>query len=73
LASATQNVTKLTAEEAAERRLAVEGAIGSLRIEGMEPDARELEIVNQFARGEIDLATMHAQMDAYAKAALEAL
>jgi len=68
LASATQNVSKLKAEEAAERRLAVEGAIGSLRIEGMEPDARELEIVNQFARGEIDLPTMHAQMEAYIEA-----
>jgi len=65
MASATQNVTKLTADEAATRRLAVEGAIGSLRIEGMDPDARELEIVNQFACGEIDLATMHAQMEAY--------
>lgn len=70
MASATQNVSKLTAEEAAERRLAVEGAIGSLRIEGMEPDARELEIVNRFARGEIDLAAMHAQMEAYIEADL---
>jgi hypothetical protein len=70
VASATQNVTKLTTEEAAERRLAVEGAIGSLRIEGMEPDTRELEIVSQFARGEIDLATMHTQMDAYIEADL---
>ena len=67
MASATQNVTKLTADEAATRRLAVEGAIGSLRIEGMDPDARELEIVNQFACGEIDLATMNALMDAYAE------
>ena len=70
MASATQNITKLTAEEAANRRLAVEGAIGSLRIEGIEPDCRELEIANQFAQGEIDLATMHAQMDAYIEADL---
>jgi Antitoxin VbhA len=70
LASATQNVTKLTADEVELRRLAVEGAIGSLHIEGMEPDARELEIVNQFARGEIELATMHEQMEAYIEADL---
>jgi len=70
MASATQNLTKLTAEEAATRRLAVEGAIGSLRIEGIEPDGRQLEIVNQFARGEIDLATMNALMDAHIEAAL---
>jgi hypothetical protein len=70
MASATQNVTKLTAEEAASRRRAVDSAIGSLRIEGMEPDAEELKIVHRFASGEIDLATMHAQMEAYIEADL---
>jgi hypothetical protein len=42
----------------------VQSALGSLHIEGMEPDREELEIVDRFARGEIDLATMKAQMDA---------
>jgi hypothetical protein len=60
----------LTPGEVAERRRAVQSAIGSLRIEGMEPDAEELEIVERFARGEIDLSTMHAQMNAYIEAHL---
>jgi hypothetical protein len=70
MASATQPIAKLTPEEVAERRRAVESAIGSLRIEGMEPDREELEIVDRFARGEIDLATMNAQMDSNIEADL---
>lgn len=70
MASATQSVSVLTPDEVALRRRAVQSAIGSLRIEGMEPDAEELEIVDRFARGEVDLATMHAQMDAYIEAKL---
>jgi|HubBroStandDraft_3_1064219.scaffolds.fasta_scaffold1348144_1 hypothetical protein len=65
MASATRPVVALTPAESARRSRAVRSAIGSLRIEGMEPDREELEIVARFARGEIDLATMHAQMDAY--------
>jgi len=72
MASATQNLTTLTPEEMEMRRLAVEGAIGSLRIEGMEPGSRELEIVNQFAHGDIDLSTMNAQLDACLEADLPA-
>jgi cytochrome P450 len=65
MSTATQPVLTLSPAEAAERRRAVQSALGSLRIEGMEPDREELEIVDRFARGEIDLATMRAQMDAY--------
>ena len=64
MATATQPVLTLYPPEAAERRRAVQSALGSLHIEGMEPDREELEIVDRFARGEIDLATMKAQMDA---------
>jgi hypothetical protein len=70
LANATQSVTKLTAKELAARRLAVESAIGSLRLSGMELEPGEREIVERHARGETDLATMHAQMDAYIEADL---
>jgi antitoxin VbhA-like protein len=70
MAGATQSIVTLTPEDVADRTRAVRSAIGSLRIEGMEPDAQELEIVDRFARGEIDLAMMHAQMDAYIEAHL---
>ena len=70
MASAIQNVAKLTAKEAALRRLAAEVAISSLRISGMELEPGEREIVERHARGETDLATMHAKMDAYIEADL---
>lgn len=70
MSSATQTEATLILEHADQRRLAVQSAIGSLRIEGMEPDKAELEIVELFARGEIDFATMSAQMDAYSDAGL---
>jgi len=55
----------LTAEEAAERRRALDSTIGSLLIEGMELEPGEREILERHARGEIDLPTMRAQMDEY--------
>jgi hypothetical protein len=70
MASATQPVTALTPAEIVERRRAVQSAIGSLRIEGIEPDREELEIVDRFARGEIDLGTVHDRMDAHIEANL---
>jgi hypothetical protein len=69
MASATTHrVPALTPEEAAERRRAVQSAIGSLRIEGMELEPGEREILERHVRGEIDLATMRAQMNAYVEA-----
>jgi Antitoxin VbhA len=53
--------------ELADRRRAVDSALGSLRIEGMELEPEGREIMERFARGEIDLATMHAEVDAYCK------
>ena len=70
MASATQPVCVLTPEEAAQRRRAVQSALGSLRIEGMELEPDEREILERHARGEIDLAAMHAEMDAYIEAHL---
>ena len=51
--------------ELADRRRAVDSALGSLRTEGMEPEGRE--IMERFALEEIDLAMMHAEVDAYCK------
>jgi antitoxin VbhA-like protein len=70
MASLTQSVPALTPEEAAERQRAVRSAVGSLRIEGMELEPGELEILERHVRGEIDLDTMHAEMDAYIEADL---
>jgi hypothetical protein len=70
MATATQPVLTLSSAEADERRRAVQSALGSLRIEGMELEPDEREILERHARGEIDLAAMHAEMDAYIEAHL---
>jgi hypothetical protein len=68
LASATQNVVSITPAEVAKRRHALESALGSLRIEGTELEPEERDILDRHVRGEIDLATLHAEMDALSDA-----
>ena len=68
MASATQNVSAVSPSERAKRRLALESAIGSLRIEGMELEPGERDILDRHVRGEIDLATLHAEMNSYDEA-----
>ncbi len=55
----------LTAAELADRRLALESALGSLRIEGMELEPEGREILDRFARGEISLPEMRNAIRAY--------
>jgi hypothetical protein len=67
---AGQSNSAITPTERAKRQFALKSVIGSLRISGMELEPAEFEIVNRFARGETDLATMHAQMEALIEADL---
>lgn len=55
----------LTKAELRDRRLAVDSALGSQRIEGMELEPEPREILERFARGEIDLDEMNRQIHAY--------
>jgi hypothetical protein len=48
-----------------DRRLAVESALGSLRIEGMELEAEGREILERFANGEMSLPEMRSAIRAY--------
>jgi len=48
-----------------DRRLAVENAIGTLRIEGLELDATPNRILEQYARGEIPLDEMSRLIHEY--------
>jgi hypothetical protein len=51
-----------------DRRLAVENAIGTLRIEGMELDAIPHRILDQYAQGEIPLDEMSRLIHEYTAA-----
>jgi hypothetical protein len=55
----------LTATELQERRLAVESALGSLRIEGVELAPEERKFFDRFANGEISLSEMRSAVRAY--------
>lgn len=63
-----KNNPGLSAFELNNRRLAVENAIGSLRIEGMELDTSLRRILERYATGELNLREMNAEMDEYAAA-----
>jgi hypothetical protein len=64
---ARQPKAALTAAELENRRLALESALGSLRIEGMELDPEGREILVRFANGEMSLAEMRDAVRAYTK------
>jgi hypothetical protein len=55
----------LTPVELTERRCAVDSALGSLRIEGMELEPEGRDILERFARGEMSLAEMRNAIRAY--------
>ena len=55
----------LTEAELADRHLALESALGSLRMEGMELEPEGREILDRFARGEISLPEMRNAIRAY--------
>lgn len=55
MAKATLPVANVAEIELDNRRLAVESALGSLRIEGMELEPEGREILERFAKGEMSL------------------
>jgi hypothetical protein len=52
-----------SSEELDERRLAVENAIGTLRIEKLELEPQERQIFDRFAQGEISLDEMDSLVE----------
>ena len=65
MAVATLPVASVNEIELENRRLALESTLGSLRIEGMELEPEEREILERFARGEISLPEMRNAVRAY--------
>jgi Antitoxin VbhA len=68
MAIATTPVIPLTPLEADDRRLAVENAIGTLRIENLELDMTTHRILDRYAQGEIPLDEMSRLIHEYTAA-----
>ena len=56
MAAASAPVITLTPAELDDRRLAVENTIGTMRIEGLDPDEATMQILNRYASGEIEFS-----------------
>jgi hypothetical protein len=61
----TASVKTLSPIELDDRRLAVESAVGSMRIEDLEPDETTRRTLTRYANGEIELVEMNRLLDAY--------
>jgi hypothetical protein len=70
MAAITAPVISLTPAELDNRRLAVENAIGTLRIENMELDTVPHLVLEQYAQGEISLDEMSRQIHEHTAAIL---
>ena len=70
MATATAPVITLTPAELDDRRLAVENAVGTMRIEDLEPDETTQQILSRYAAGEIELSEMNRLLDNYSSAIL---
>jgi hypothetical protein len=62
---ASTPVVPLTPAELDDRRLAVENAIGTMRIEDLEPDEATHQILHRYAQGEIPLDEMSRLIHEY--------
>jgi hypothetical protein len=61
------SVVRLTPAELDDRRVAVESAIGTMRIEDLEPDEITKQILSRYATGEIELVEMNRLLDEYSR------
>jgi Antitoxin VbhA len=67
MAVETAPVKTLSPVELDDRRLAVENAIGTMRIEDLEPDETTRQILTRYSSGEIELVEMNRLLDEYSR------
>jgi hypothetical protein len=65
MAIVSATVLPIENAELENRRLAVANAIGTMRIEDLEPDTITQQILFRYANGEIELAEMNRLLDDY--------
>jgi hypothetical protein len=66
----TAPVITLSPAELDDRRLAVENAVGTMRIESLAPDETATQIISRYANGEIELLETNRLLDEYSRAIL---
>jgi hypothetical protein len=67
---ASASVVPLNPAELDDRRLAVENAIGTMRIENLEPDEPTRQILYRYVHGEIELPEANRLLDQLSRAIL---
>jgi len=70
MAVETAPVITLSTAELDDRRLAVENAVGTMRIENLAPDETATQIITRYANGEIELLETNRLLDEYSRAIL---
>ena len=62
---ATAPVDTLTAEERDDRRLAVEGTVGTMRLSNLEPDETTLQVLDSYQPGKISIEELNCLLHEY--------
>jgi hypothetical protein len=66
----TASVKRLDAAELDDRRLAIENTIGTMRIEGLDPDETTLQILARYADGQIEFSEAKRLLREYSRTIL---
>ncbi|MGD0632284.1 MAG: antitoxin VbhA family protein [Terracidiphilus sp.] len=70
MAAATASAISLSPAELEDRRLAVENTIGTMRIEGLDPDETTLQILARYADGQIEFSEAKRLLREYSRTIL---
>jgi hypothetical protein len=70
MASASTSAIPLSPAELEDRLLAVENTIGTLRIEGMDPDGTTLKILARYSGGQIEFSETKRLLREYSRTLL---
>jgi Antitoxin VbhA len=70
MAVETAPVRRLTPADLYDRRLAVENTIGTMRIEGLDPDETTLQILARYADGQIEFSEAKRLLREYSRTIL---
>ena len=70
MAATTASAITLTPAELDDRRLAVENTIGTMRIEGLDPDETTMKILQRYAEGQMSFSETKLLLREYSRTIL---